>query len=179
MEGLLKLWRKRSPGFAKGLDMQPRQIDTYSDPLDLLWRFAPTPYVSAFHVGDFHVRVESNDPAILALLSQTQCREPVLNDCTFLWRIISDSAVAGGAESATILADGDVTFVNMGPAFLVAVDRQRKELLGFVGTGVSNSEFEEMIVPLLVRLTLHDSNDAISARDVAVELALIQGQGNE
>jgi hypothetical protein len=159
--------------------MRERRIDTYSDPLDLLWRFVPTPHVSAFHVGDFRVCVESNYPAILGLLDQTQCREPVVNDCTFLWRIIRDSAVAGGTAPPAILADGDLTFVNMGPAFLVAVDRQRKELLGFVGTGVSNSEFEETVVPLLVRLTLNDSDDATRADDGAVELAPTQGQGDE
>lgn len=159
--------------------MPELQIDAYSDPLDLLWRFAPTPYVSAFHVGDLRVRVESNDPAILALLAKTLQREPTENDCTFLWKIIRDSGVAGGTESTSILEDGDLTFVNMGPPFLAAVDRQCKELLGFVGTGVSDRELEETIVPMLVRLTLNGSRKPTNADDRAAERALTQGQSNE
>ena len=159
--------------------MRERQIETYSDPLDLLWRFAPTPHVSAFHVGDLSLRVESNDAAILALLAATLRQGPVASDCTFLWKVIRDSAVAGGTVPASILQDGDLTFVTMGPPFLAAVDGKRKELLGFVGSGVSDSEFEEVIVPLLVRLTLNGSTQAKYRRNVAMELALTQSHGDE
>lgn len=154
-------------------------IVPHRDPLDLLWRFVPTPYASRICVGTMTVRVESNDPGLLAILCETAGGQTRRAECEFLWRIVRDAEVPAGTGPSTIFTDGDLTFVSMGPAFIASVDRGHSELLGFVGTGVSDRELEDSVAPLLGQLTLDAREGGGPLRNTSVALAVTQGNGHD
>lgn len=155
------------------------EIVPHRDPLDLLWRFVPTPYASRICVGSMTVRIESNDPTLLAILHEITGGQTRKAECTFLWRIVRDAEVRAGTGPPTIITDGDLTFVNMRPALLASVDREHRELLGFVGTGVSNRELKDSVAPLLGQLTLDAREGRGPLRNASVELAATQGNGHD
>jgi hypothetical protein len=152
---------------------------TYRDSLDLLWRFVPTPFRSEIHVGHLRVQIESNDLEIPQILCETNRREFTETECTFLWKIIRDPEIAGGLEAATILTDGDMSFLKMGLAVQAAMDREQRELLAFVGTGVCVRAFKESVAPLLVRLTLGLLEGVVDTEVGPADFAFTQGNGNE
>jgi hypothetical protein len=53
----------------------------------------------------------------------------------------------------TILMAGNVIVYSMGPACLIGADRERREILAFIGRDVDAHSFQESIVPALCRLT--------------------------
>jgi hypothetical protein len=159
--------------------MRDRGITAYHDARDPLWRFAPTPFSLRMCIGRMPVLVESNDPQILAILAKAIPETSAEGEYAFLWKIIRDAETARGIEPATILVDGDLSFLKMGPEVFAGVDREHRELLGFVGTGVCDHAFEEAVLPLFVQLTLEALEDGARAGAGAAEFAFARGNGNE
>jgi hypothetical protein len=168
---------KRSANFASERDMPDTSITAYQDPLDVLRRFAPTPFHLRVCVGRLRVRVESNDPRILAILAKMTPEKTADTEQTFLWRIIRDPENAGGIEPAAIFVDGALSILKLGSGVFAGVDGEHRELLGFVGTGVCDHAFGETVVPLFVQLTLDAARGGAGMG--AAEFALTRGYGNE
>ncbi len=154
-------------------------IAAYNDLRDPLWRLAPTPFSVRACIGRLRVRVECNDPQIFASLAKLIPDVSMKIEDEFLWRIIRDPEAAGDIESVAIVVDGDLTFVKMGSGVFAGVDKERKELLGFVGMGVCEHELEEVVLPLFVQITLDATEDGTRGAALAVELAPTRGNGNE
>jgi hypothetical protein len=129
----------------------------YCDPLDLLRRFAPTPLGANVSLEFARIRLETND---LNLLSALPISGSPASDCTLeqpmpscLWKIVRDPDVHQKlAEPSTITA-GNLMVHTMGPACIMGADRDRKEILAFLGVEVDARVFRESIVPALIRLT--------------------------
>jgi hypothetical protein len=151
----------------------------YSDPLDLLWRLVPTPYFKWTCVGHLPVRVESNDPEIVATVTEITPEALGETECAFLWRIVRDPNSTGGIQPATILTHGDLSFISMGTSLLVGVDCKRRELLGFVGVGVDRNAFKESVLPLLMRLTLDVAGSPALIGNGRPEVICAEGKGDE
>lgn len=157
--------------------MRNTSIATYHDPLDALWRFAPTPYRAAVWIGAFPVRIESNDEALLTKLARILPGEADEPECAFLWRLIRDPEIVGEIGPPAILADGKLKFLRMGQSVFAGADQDQKEMLGFVGAGVSDQSFHEIVVPLFAQLTI-DALEAASRAGLEAayaELALTRG----
>jgi hypothetical protein len=124
---------------------------SYTDPLDLLRRFAPTPLRAGIHLGFANVVLETNDLSFLPLLLHTNDTKISSTPC--LWKIVRDVDVRGKIVEASILTAGNLIVYCMGPACLIGADRERREILAFIGRDVDALCFQESVLPALRRLT--------------------------
>jgi hypothetical protein len=125
----------------------------YQDPLDLLRRFIPTPYRTRFRVGATSVVVETNDFSLLPELPLELAFDAFFPS-TLAWKLVRDADARGLLQEPLHLISGQLTIVAMGAACLLGIDRERRELLGFIGAEVDPRTFHESLVPLLCRLSL-------------------------
>lgn len=124
---------------------------SYKDPLDLLRRFTPTPLKLQIYLEFANISLETNDLRFLSSLFQIAVREPSSASC--LWRIVRDLDVRGAIIEASIVMAESLIIYSMGPACLIGADRERGEILAFIGWDVDASVFQESILPALIRLT--------------------------
>jgi hypothetical protein len=158
--------------------MAGAELSSYHDSCDPLWRLAPTPLNLRICIGRLAVLVESNDHKLLANLAEMNAEKSSNAGSTFLWRIIRDPETGGEIEPVTLIVDGDLSFLKMGTGVFAGVDKERKELLGFVGTGVSECAFQESVAPLFVQLTMEAVRDGAHNPTAKMELALARGNAN-
>lgn len=124
----------------------------YEDPLDFLHRFIPTPLRTSFRVSTATVMVETNDFNLLPPLPlETESVETKMP--TFEWKLIRDSDARGQLEEPLYLMSGKLTVVSMGAACLLGLDRERGELLCFIGAEIDAGTFQAFLVPLFCQLT--------------------------
>ena len=148
----------------------------YTDPLDLLRRFAPTPLKAHVYLEFANVLLETNDLSFLPSLSVLGVREPSSQSC--LWKIVRDVDARGTATEASIVMAGSLIVYAMGPACLIGADRERGEILAFIGLDVDARLFQESILPALIRLTMfvtRKQDTPIAARSAEVPVG---GQRN-
>lgn len=124
---------------------------SHREPLDLLRRFAPTPLKAQIYLEFANVLLETNDLSFLSSLSPLAVREPSSQSC--FWKIVRDVDVRGKTTEASIVMAGTLIVYSMGPACLMAADRERGEILAFIGRDVDARLFQESILPSLIRLT--------------------------
>jgi hypothetical protein len=132
--------------------MTPLETANYNDPLDPLRRFVPTPLRTRFRLGGSTVMVESNDFSLLPTFSlDTATGAP--DPSAFKWKLIRDFDVPGFLHEPLTLITGQLTVVGMGPACVLGLDRERRELFCFIGHDVDTKTFQEYLVPFLCRLS--------------------------
>jgi hypothetical protein len=124
----------------------------YVDPLDLLRRFIPTPLKAPFRVGSVHVTVRTNDITLLPVFP-LQADLESLGVKSLEWRLIRDADSPGLLEPPMFVTSGALTIVAMGPACLIGVDREKRELLAFIGRAIDTRTHQDFLVPLLCELT--------------------------
>jgi hypothetical protein len=132
--------------------MAPLETANYNDPLDPLRRFVPTPLRTRFRLGAFTVMVESNDFSLLPTFSldtATGATDPSV----LKWKLIRDFDVPGLLHEPLTLITGQLTVVGMGPACVLGLDRERRELFCFIGHDVDTKTFQEYLVPFLCCLS--------------------------
>jgi hypothetical protein len=127
------------------------ELVSYRDPLDLLRRFAPTPLKAQVYLEFANVSMETNDLSFFSSLSKLGVREPSSPTC--LWKIVRDVDVRGAIVEASIVMAGSLILYSMGPACLIGADRERGEILAFIGRDVDARPFQDSILPTLIRLT--------------------------
>lgn len=124
----------------------------YADPLDLLRRFIPTPLRTLYRVAGIHVTVRTNDITLLPLLPfEADLEKPGINN--FEWKLIRDADCQGLLEPPMYITSGALTVVGMGPACLTGVDREKRELLAFIGTAIDARTHQDVLIPLFSELT--------------------------
>ena len=124
----------------------------YADPLDLLRRFVPTPLKAGYRFGGARVIVQTNDFSLLPWASSAVSLPGIL-ECDFEWILVRDPGASGPPNPPILLTSGAVTVVQMGSACLIGVDRERRELVAFIGSDVYPRMHQNFLVPLLCRLT--------------------------
>jgi hypothetical protein len=117
----------------------------------LLHRFAPTPLKAEVRLEIANVVLETNDLSFLPSLSCLDAGGCSARFCS--WKIVRDIDVRGMTTETTILMAGNVIVYSMGPACLIGADRERREILAFIGRDVDAHSFQESILPALCRLT--------------------------
>jgi hypothetical protein len=162
------------------------EINSYQDPLDLLHRFAPTPLRMSFSLDFATVQLETNDLGFFpsdSLQSQSHHGQPLHNASPnansshpqhCLWKIVRDVDIPHTLSEATIVMAGSLIVYSMGPACTIGADRERKEILAFIGREVDARIFQESILPALCRLTefvlLQENSTSQGARAAAVSV---------
>ncbi len=132
--------------------MHRPEISCVQDPLDVLRRFTPTPLKATYRIGAIRVVVETNDFALLPTLRlEAECDEP--QKLSLEWKLVRDTDVRAPLETPIFLTTKTLTVVAMGSACILGLDRERHELLGFIGTAVDGRTFQEFLMPHLIRMT--------------------------
>jgi hypothetical protein len=128
------------------------EIVSHRDPLDLLRRFAPTPLRTAVPLDFAGVTLETNDLSFFPTADRPATdADTQLPRC--FWKIVRDVDIHYKPAEATIVMAGNLIVYSLGPACIIAADRERQELLGFIGVAVDARMFQDAIFPALVRLT--------------------------
>lgn len=134
--------------------MPVSEVAPYRNPLDVLWRGVPVLFRADVRLAGVNVSVESNDSELLALVTGFAAVSKDPSESNFLWRIVRDTESLGAIEPAVMIEREELAFATMSAAVVVGVDRERKELLAFVGVNVDESAFKETVFPLFERMTL-------------------------
>jgi hypothetical protein len=129
------------------------ELVSYRDPLDLLRRFAPTPLKVHLRLEAATVLLETNDLSFLSSLSPIDASPASSSSQSCLWKIVRDVDVRGKTTETSIIMAASLIVFSMGPACLIGVDRERREILAFIGLDVDARTFQESILPALCRLT--------------------------
>ena len=132
--------------------MSQRDCSTYADPLDILRRFIPAPLKASYRIGPVRVIVQTNDFCLLPALPLLVNLEAP-GEQTIEWKLIRDTESHGSLQAATILASGALTVVEMGPACVLGLDHERRELLGFIGADIDARTHQGFLVPILCQMT--------------------------
>jgi hypothetical protein len=140
------------------------ELVSYRDPLDLLRRFSPTPLKAQVPLEFANVRLETNDLSFLPSppLVGGSVSSPAGPSC--LWKIVRDGDVRHKTAEASIVMAGTLIVYSMGPACLIAADREHREILAFLGLEVDACLFQQSVLPALCRLT-----EFVTRRDTTPE----------
>ena len=119
---------------------------------DLLRRFVETPHASEFCIGSSRARLETNDPILAKAVQKAlaACEvEPIGSDSN--WKLIRDEQAPCGGLNVTVLSAGPIGTLLLGRGTVIAVDRERREILGFVAPDVSDKDFVTIVLPLVFK----------------------------
>jgi hypothetical protein len=120
---------------------------------DLLQRFVHAPHVCSVFAGDTCVSVETNDPTIVeAMRSVTAPSSHENQGQPYLWKLIRDEAAPCSGREVTILSFGPLSTVLLGTGTVITVDRERREVLGFIAPDMPTKKFVETWLLLITRL---------------------------
>jgi len=128
-------------------------VAPYRNPLDVLWRAVPTPFRAEMRLAGRRIAIETNDSALLAVLPAPPDGAPT-GESDFLWRVVRDEEASGAIGPGVAFDDGPLSLITTGSALTIAVDRERNELLAFVGVSVSLTIFSALALPLFEKMTL-------------------------
>ena len=130
-------------------------------PPDLLRRFVFTHHIALHQVNEIAVRLETNDTEIAMAMRANFSSSPEHEELPpFLWKLIRDDEAPCGGQEVTILSSGPLSTVLIGPATVICIDRQQREVLGFLSASISALEFVTAVVPIILRLST-DSREGI------------------
>jgi len=121
-------------------------------PPDLLKRFVPTPLCTRLRFGNTEILAQTHDSSILGVLHEYEGHLSGSHQ-RFVWTLVRDNVEAPLLQP-TIIHHGHVTFVDMGPACLAAIDHETRELFAFLGANISVGTLRVDVLPLLFELTL-------------------------
>jgi hypothetical protein len=118
---------------------------------DLLRRFVPTPYVFNQHDGPNRLCIQSNDLGIALAVRRSsivqRCGEkPGGLFCQF----IRDVGAPVADSEVSVLSDGPLRVLSLGPGTILIYDHERSELLGFVSCNVKLQTLISSLIPTLL-----------------------------
>jgi hypothetical protein len=127
-------------------------VPVYFHPLDILQRFAPAPYTSVTLFSSAILKTASNDRTLLPPFPDLQVSAEDV-EASFNWKLLRDPTAQGSIEPPTTFISETLSAIFMGPACLIAADRQRRQLFAFLGSQIDTRAYREHILPALVQLS--------------------------
>ena len=127
-------------------------VPVYFHPLDILQRFAPAPYTSISLCGGSVLKTATNDRTLLPPFPHLQVPAGE-SEVSITWKLLRDPTAQGSIEAQTTFVTETLSAIFMGPACLMAADRQRAQLFAFLGSQVDSRAYREEILPALVQLS--------------------------
>lgn len=119
---------------------------------DLLRRFVRTPHISSFCIGGTWVRLETNDLTLTSTIqSMTAGCETENRGEVSHWKLIRDEQAPCGGREVTVLSSEPIGTLLLGFGTVIAVDRERREILGFIAPDVTGRVFMAIVLPLILR----------------------------
>jgi hypothetical protein len=123
----------------------------YNNALDLLHRFIPTPLRARFYAGQYLISVETNDFALFPSLP-FHSDERKASQPSFHWKLVRDDDVAAELEEPLFLTSPELHTISMGPACVIGVDLESREVVGFIGAAVDAQTYREFVLPVLLQM---------------------------
>jgi hypothetical protein len=103
---------------------------------DPLRRFTSTPHATVLRLMQRSLRLETNNPAVLAFALKffERHQHGKIGQPEFLWRIVceSDPRVRSTAVQPTAFSDQGLRYLNIGQRGFLALDLDRREAMGFL-----------------------------------------------
>jgi hypothetical protein len=120
---------------------------------DLLRRFVATPHSSVFCIGNDHVRLETNDLSLADTIRNANvCREKSNAQEHSEWKLIRDNQAPCDGKDITIFSAGSIGTILLGTGTIIVVDRERREVFGFITPDISRDEMASTVLPLILDL---------------------------
>ena len=120
---------------------------------DLLRRFVPTPHISSFCIGGTRVRLKTNDLILATTIRgmTTGCESENKGEVSH-WKLIRDEQAPRGGREVTVLSSEPTGTLLLGLGTVIAVDRERREVMGFIAPDISGEELVAIVLPILLKL---------------------------
>lgn len=135
---------------------------------DLLKRFVCTPFQGFLRIEGAAIEVQSNDHTMIEVLASAP-RLGSLDRNSWLWKLVYDSDAESDLREVTSIVCRTTVVANMGSGCLVGLDRERSEIIAFLGITGDRPEFRKVVVPFLTKLTLEAFTAALTTTDEASE----------
>ncbi len=134
-----------------------------SPPPDLVLRFTPTPYVFKCDAGGDLIRIESDDLQIaLSLRHSCSLLEIDNGEPVVLWRLIRDRCAPQYGVELSVFSSGEIRTLLHGSGTILIADLNKREVFGFVGSGLQLSQLTDKLLPVLIRPYGEQSRDAFT-----------------
>jgi hypothetical protein len=99
------------------------------------------------------VKVETNDPSIVEAMRRVTAPPSHENqDPPYFGKLIRDDMAPCGGREVTILSFGPLSTVLLGAGTVIFIDRERREMLGFIAPDVPTRQFVENWFLLITKL---------------------------
>lgn len=126
---------------------------------DLLRRYIATPYISTVFTDAGFVTLETNDMDLSDTIRHelSRCTEHRSGHDDYgsqQWKLIRDDAAPRGGDQVTILSTMTLQTLLFGNGTIITVDRERREVLGFIAPDVTTPVFSADVLPLILNLLL-------------------------
>jgi hypothetical protein len=119
---------------------------------DLLRRFAPTPYFADVVLEGIPLAVQTNDFQIITEMQKGRSEEANLQfPRAVLVRVIRDHDAPVKTSEITMLSAGPLVTLLVGTGTTLALDCERREVLGFLSSSVSPERLVRELLPILLR----------------------------
>ena len=126
---------------------------------DLLRRFVATPNISMFRIGNSCARLETNDQLLASTIQgATVCCEAEHAEEASHWKLIRDEQAPCGGREVSVLSAGPIGTLLVGAGTVIAVDRDRREVFGFIAPDLSGEEFIDIVLPPILKLLQLQAN---------------------
>ena len=132
---------------------------------DLLRRFTPTPYQLKVVLDDIALVLQTNDPDLISETKAASRNVAGSSTTHLLVRVIRDYDVPGDGTDIVIVSAPPVTSLVVGRCSLIALDCERRELLGFLAASVSADMFTHQLLPILLDLLRRYSAESCATGD--------------
>lgn len=123
---------------------------------DLLHRFTPAPQFAELIVEGILLAVQTNDSRIITEMRQSgpeeirsQFQRPVLV------RVVRDDDAPTEGSEIVVMSSWPVVTLLAGTGTMLLLDRERREVLGFLSNAVSAERFVRELLPIFLK-TLRD-----------------------
>jgi hypothetical protein len=116
---------------------------------DLLQRFVDAPHSAETTVRDFAVTVQTNDPDLVPAILSAHADAKGPYTTRLAMRLIRDDAGPSGALYATFLSSWPVGTLSLGAGTVMAIDCERREIMGFIAGSVPAERVVKELIPML------------------------------
>ena len=118
---------------------------------DLLRRFTPTPYLGDVVVDSISLAVQTNDPQLIEAMQHSETGKSGVQLLRQLkLRIVRDNDEPTDRSEVVLLSAGPLTTLLAGTRTVLVLDRDRREILGFLSSSISLEHFVAELLPILL-----------------------------
>jgi hypothetical protein len=116
---------------------------------DLLRRFVAAPHSAEVAVGNIAVTLQTNDPGLVSAMLRAHDDDKGPYTSRLFMRLIRDDAAPSGALSQTFLSSWPLGTLALGPGTVIAIDCERREVIGFIADSVPADRVVKELIPTL------------------------------